>query len=165
MIWQTTANELKMKEYEEILRKRIYLQRLPSRIDKIINPTIDPIQLLLANPMLNKDRRVSGISNCSKTILQYEFDLMTINLDTMQNIRHGHEELRLDLQNKLSQSNWTELIKQSIENRRQAMIERLETYLKHKLNTFFDAAPMASKPSPSPSPAATISPSEQYFYL
>ena len=111
MIWQTTAYELKMKEYEEILCKRIYLQRLPSRIDKIINQTIDPIQLLLTNPMLNNDRCASLISNCSKTILQYKFDLMTINLDTMHNIRHGHEELLLDLQNKLSQSSWTELFK------------------------------------------------------
>jgi hypothetical protein len=144
MIWQTSADELKMKEYEEILRKRIYLQRLPSGIDTIINQSIDPIQLLLSNPILNKDRRASLISSCSKTITQYKFDLMTINLDTIQNIRHGHEKLLLDLQNQLSQSNWTELIKTTIKNRQQAMLERHEIYLEHKLNTFFDEAPMAS---------------------
>jgi len=144
MIWQTSADELKMKEYEEILRKRIYLQRLPSGIDTIINQSIDPIQLLLSNPILNKDRRASLISSCSKTITQYKFDLMTINLDTIQNIRHGHEKLLLDLQNQLSQSNWTESIKKTIKNRQQAMLERHEIYLEHKLNTFFDEAPMAS---------------------
>jgi len=144
MIWQTSADELKMKEYEEILRKRIYLQRLPSGIDSIINQSIDPIQLLLSNPILNKDRRASLISSCSKTITQYKFDLMAINLDTIQNIRHGHEKLLLDLQNKLSQSNWAELIKKTITNRQQAMLERHEIYLEHKLNTFFDEAPMAS---------------------
>jgi hypothetical protein len=144
MIWQTSADELKMKEYEEILRKRIYLQRLPSGIDTIINQSIDPIQLLLSNPILNKDRRASLISSCSKTITQYKFDLMTINLDTIQNIRHGHEKLLLDLQNQLSQSNSTELIKKTIKNRQQAMEERHEIYLEHKLNTFFDEAPMAS---------------------
>jgi len=144
MIWQTSADELKMKEYEEILRKRIYLQRLPSGIDTIINQSIDPIQLLLSDPILNKDRRASLISSCSKTITQYKFDLMTINLDTIQNIRHGHEKLLLDLQNQLSQSNWTESIKKTIKNRQQAMLERHEIYLEHKLNTFFDEAPMAS---------------------
>ncbi len=61
---------LKTKENEELLRKRIHLQRLPSGIDKIINQTIDPLQLLLANPALNKDRRASLISDSSKTITQ-----------------------------------------------------------------------------------------------
>jgi len=145
MIWQKTADELKMKEYEEILRKRIYLQRLPSGIDTIINQTIDPIQLLLSNPILNKDQCASLVSSCSKTITQYKFDLMTINLDTIRNIKHGHQELLMSLQQKLSQSNWNESITKAIENRQQAMMERHEIYLKHKLNTFFDEAPTASE--------------------
>jgi len=142
-MWQTTADELKTKEYEEILRKRIFLQRLPSAIDKIINQSIDPIQLLLANPRLNKDRRASFISCCSKTITQYKFDLMTLNLDIIQNITRGHQQLLIDLQEKLLQSNSTELLKETIENRRQAMRKRHEIYLKYKLNTFFDEAPAA----------------------
>ncbi|KAF9761758.1 hypothetical protein NGRA_2407 [Nosema granulosis] len=143
MIWKTTAEEFKTKEHEEILRKRVYLQRLPSGLDKIIDQSIDPIQLLLANPILNKDRRASLISTCSKTITQYKFDLMTINLDTIQNIRRDHQELLVDLKKKLSHSDWTELMKQAIEHRQQAMMERHEIYLKHKLNTFFDEAPTA----------------------
>ena len=143
MIWQTIANDLKMKEYEEILRKRIYLQRIPIKIDKIINQSIDPIELLLSNPILNKDQRASLISTCSKTITQYKFDSMTIKLDTIQNIRHAHQELLLDLGKKLSQSDWTNLVKQAIEKRQQTMIERHEIYIKHNLNTFFDEAPTA----------------------
>ena len=144
MIWHETANELQMKEYEEILRRRIFLQRLPSGIDKIINQSIDPIQLLLANPILNKDRRASLISSCSKTITKYKFDLVTINLDTIQNIRRGHEQLLIDLKDKLSHSDCIETIKQAIEHRQKAMQERHEVNLKHKLNTFFDEAPTAS---------------------
>jgi len=143
MIWQTTVDELKSKEYEEILRKRIFLQRLPSGIDKIINQSIDPIQLLLSNHILNKDRRASLISSCSKTITQYKFDLMILNLDIIQNIRRGHEQLLIDLQEKLSKSISTESLKQAIENRQQAMRKRHEIYLNHKLNTFFDEAPTA----------------------
>ena len=144
MIWQSTADELKTKEYQEILRKRIFLQRLPSGIDKIINQSIDPIQLLLSNPVINKDRRASSISSCSKTITQYKFDLMSLNLDIIEDIKRGHQKLLMDLQDKLIQSNCTETLKQAIENRQEAMRERYNIYLKHKLNTFFDEAPTAS---------------------
>jgi hypothetical protein len=137
------SDELKIKEYEEILRKRIYLQRIPSEMDRMINQSIDSIQNLLSNPILNKDRRASLISTCSKTITQYKFDLMTINLETIAYIKHGHEEILVDLQMKLNQSNWNESMKKTIGNRQQAMKERHEIYLKHKLNTFFDEAPMA----------------------
>ena len=95
---------------------------------------------MLSNPSINEDRRASLISNCSKTIAQYKFDLMTINLDTIQNIRRGHEQLLIDLQEKLLQS-CNESLKQAIENRQQAMRKRHEIYLKHKLDTFFDEAP------------------------
>jgi hypothetical protein len=144
MIWETTANELQTKEYEEILRKRISLRRLPSAIDKTINQSIDPIQLLLSNPMINKDRRASLISSCSKTITQYKFDLMILNLDTIQNIASGHQQLLTNLQEKLLQSNWIDSLKQIVINRQEAMRKRHEIYLKHKLNTFFDEAPAAS---------------------
>ncbi|CAF1153797.1 unnamed protein product [Rotaria sordida] len=121
-IWQTTANELKTKETEELLRKRIYLQRLPSEIDTIINKSMKDLQVLLENPALNKDRRASLISDSSKTITQYKFDLMTINLDTLQNIRHGHQQVLVDLHTKLSRSIWSDLLKRAIENRQQAIV-------------------------------------------
>jgi hypothetical protein len=35
-------------------------------------------------------------------------------------------------------------MKEAIENRQQAMRKRHEIYLKHKLSTFFDEAPMAA---------------------
>ena len=132
-----------MRECEEILRKRIYLQRLPSGIDNIINQSIAPIQLLLRNPVINRDRRASASSSCSKTITQYKFDLMALNIDIIKDIRHGHEELFRTLHGKLLQSNASDLLKQTIENRRQAMRQRHEAYLQHHLNTFFDEAPMA----------------------
>ena len=144
MIWETTANELQTKEYEEILRKRIFLRRLPSGIDKVIDQSIDPIQLLLSNPVLDKDQRASLISYCSKIITQYKFDLMILNLDTIQNINSGHRQLHIDLEEKLVQSNCTVSLKEVIKSRAQSMRKRHEIYLKHKLNTVFDEAPMAA---------------------
>src|SRR4051794_922777 len=101
MIWQTTADELKTKEYEAILRKRIFLQRLPSAIDKIINQSIDPIQLLLVNPAISPDRRAMATSTCSKLITQYKFDLMSLNIGIMEDIQRGHQQSLRDLQGQL----------------------------------------------------------------
>ena len=60
---------------------------------------------------------------------------MTINADTIRNIRRGHEQLLSDLKDKLSKSDYVEAIKQAIENRQKAMHERYEVNLKYKLNT------------------------------
>jgi hypothetical protein len=89
---------------------------------------------LLLNHILNKDRRASLISSCSKTITQYKFDLMILNINIIQNIRRGHEQLLIDLQEKLSKASCTQSMTQAIRNRH-------EIYLKHKLNIFFDEAP------------------------
>ena len=144
MIWDTTANELQTRECEAILRQRIYLRRLPSELDQTINRSVDPIQLLLANPTLNKDRRAGLISSCSKTITQYKFDLMTLNLDIIQNILDGHQQLLAEFEEKSAQYNCILLLKEIIRNRQQVMRQRHELYLQHKLNTFFDQAPMAT---------------------
>ncbi|CAF4053490.1 unnamed protein product, partial [Adineta steineri] len=87
---------------------------------------------MLSNPLLEKDRRTGLISKYSKTITQYKFDLMTLNLTTFQNIIYGHQQILIDLQEKLLKS-CNESLKQAIENRQEAMKKRHEIYLKHKL--------------------------------
>ncbi|CAF1385241.1 unnamed protein product [Adineta steineri] len=140
MIWQVTADALKIKEKQEILRKQIFLQQLPVNIDNIIDQSIDHVQPMLSNPLLEKDRRAGLISKYSKTITQYKFDLMTLNLNTFQNIIYGHQQILIGLEEELLKS-CNEALKQAIENRQEAMKKRDEIYLKHKLNTFFDEAP------------------------
>ncbi|CAF4710848.1 unnamed protein product [Rotaria sp. Silwood2] len=115
-IWQTTFDILKTKEQEEILRKRIFLRRLPTTYDKMIDKSLDYIEPMLSNQVLDKDRRACLVSNYSKTITQYKFDLMTLNLDTLQNVIRGHQQILNDLQQKLLQY-CHELMIQAIENR------------------------------------------------
>jgi hypothetical protein len=131
-----------MNQHEEVLRRRIFLRRLPTGIDDIINRSIAAIESLLSNPVIDNDRRASLASSCSKTITQYKFDLLTLNLHTIQNIRRGHQLVLVELQLKLLQSDWPQAMKQVIENRRQLMVKRHEHYLKNKLQSFFDEAPM-----------------------
>ncbi|CAF4900250.1 unnamed protein product [Rotaria sp. Silwood2] len=65
---------------------------------------------------------------------------MALNLDTIQNVIRGHQQILNDLRNKLSQL-CPELMIQAIENRQKAMQKRHQIYLKHKLHTFFDEVP------------------------
>ncbi|CAF1056746.1 unnamed protein product [Adineta steineri] len=97
MLWQVTMNELETKEKQEILRKQIFLQRLPATIDKTIDQSVDRVQSILSNPVLDKDRRASLILTCSKTITQYKFDIMALDLNIFQNIIYGHQQILIDL--------------------------------------------------------------------
>ena len=101
------------------------------------------IEPMLFNSVLDKDRRAGLISNYSKMITQYKFNLMSLNLDTLETIRRGHRELLVKLQEKIAQL-CNDTLQQAIRDRQQAMEQRHSKFLDHKLNTFFDEAPAAS---------------------
>ena len=111
-------------------------------MDTSIDRTVDPIETQLADPMIDKDRRASLGSACSKLVTQYKFDMMCLNLQIIQAIRRGHQTLLSALLKELSESQWPESVKQQIIDRQNKMVERHELYLAHRLNTFFDEAPM-----------------------
>ena len=104
---------------------------------------MDHIQPMLFNSVLDKDRRAGLVSNYSKTITQYKFNLMSLDLNTMETIRRGHRELLVNLQGKIAQS-CNDTLQQAIRDRQQTMEQRHSRYFDHKLNTFFDEAPTAS---------------------
>jgi hypothetical protein len=150
MIWQAVANEFKVKEQQEILRKRISLQRISPSLDKSIDQSIETIQKMLSTSVLNKDKRASLASQCSKTVTQYKYDLMMLTLATTENIIRGHEQMAMNLKKKLlliDNANLqlsTEELLQTIKHREEIMKKRFETMVQYKVNTFFDEAPMAS---------------------
>ena len=139
-IWQTTGNLLKFKEQEEILQKRIYLRRLPDGLNQLIDESLTFIKPALMNDVIDNDRRACLASKCSKTITQYKFDLMALNLDALEQTIRGHEQTLKDLQLKLFQICHDTMI-QAIEKRQNLMRERHVVYLQYKLQTFFDEAP------------------------
>ena len=98
---------------------------------------------MLANSVLDKDRRAGLISDYSKAITQYKFDLMSLNLNTLENIRRGHQQKRIDLEGKISQC-CNDLAIQALKNRQQTMEKRHKKFLQYTLNTFFDEAPATS---------------------
>ena len=114
-------------------------------MDKKIDETTCDIESLLVDRCMDKDRRASLVSDCSKAITQYKFDLMTINLNALQTIRHGEQQLIADLRQRLAQSSADDAVKLAIEERIQTMVQRHDAYLRHKLQTFFDDAPTAAE--------------------
>ncbi|CAF1411789.1 unnamed protein product [Rotaria sordida] len=92
----------------------------------------------------DEDQRASLISTCSKTITQYKFDLMSLNLDIIENIKRGHQQQLLLLQDKLIQSNCNETLKQAIINRQEAMRARHEIRRRRRSNIFIYKTTTAS---------------------
>ena len=89
---------------------------------------------MLANSVLDKDRRAGLISDYSKAITQYKLDLMSLNLNTLENIRRGHQQKRIDLEGKISQC-CNDSLEQAIKIRRETMEKRPTKFLQYTLNT------------------------------
>lgn len=79
------------------------------------------------------------------TVTQYKFDLMKMDLETIQMTQRDQRSLLVTLQNELLETMPTETLQQLIVNRRENIIQRHEIQLRHKLKTFFDEAPMAKE--------------------
>jgi hypothetical protein len=122
-IWQATADELRTKEEEEILRKLISLKRLLTKIDKLVNQLVDDNRITFSNPFLDPDQRASFISRCSKTIVQCKFNLMQVQVDQLETAVRRHQLSFISLKEKLTQLNkenpaiYTTLLVDTIEDR------------------------------------------------
>ncbi|CAM4796358.1 unnamed protein product [Rotaria magnacalcarata] len=146
--WQAIADEQKALEEMEVLRKRASLKRLPKSLDNLVDQSADNIQTMLSRSILNKDRRASMASRCSKTITQYKGDLMEIAITIAYDTARGHAQLAFDTKNKLrlldrnaSQSTM-ELIIKAMEIRAENMKKRAQELLQYKLMSFFELAPV-----------------------
>ena len=148
LIWQGTADQCKAEGDLAILRKRVFLKRLPASLDSVINQSIEHLRTLLSDPNLNKDRRAVLASQLSKMITQYKFDLVALNIATLEDSSRAHAQVVIGAKNQLllldgdpPPSSIQELI-QAIELRQENMKQRAEELLKRQLQTFFEQAPM-----------------------
>lgn len=111
-------------------------------MDHSIDHTLTYVKPILMNTIIDKDQRASIACKYSKTITQYKFDLMALNIDTLQHIIRRYQQSLKELHVQLYETCNQSLI-EAVENRLQAMRERHHVYLNYKLQTFFDDAPMA----------------------
>ncbi|CAF1532339.1 unnamed protein product [Rotaria sordida] len=130
-LWEITADEQKTKEQQQILEQRIYLKRLPPKIDQMVDQLLDDDnRTILYNPFLDPDQRANFASRCSKIIIQSKFLLMTTLLDDFAIVTHRYNLTLTNLNDKLFSLNkenphvYTSSLLNVIEERRQAMIQR-----------------------------------------
>ena len=146
-IWQATADELRTKEQSEILRQRILLKRLPAKTDQMINQLLVDNKETLSKTLLDEKQCTSIASRCSKAIVQCKFNLMLIQIDELEAVIRHHHATLIRLQEQLSKLNrekpflYTIVLLDTIEERRQAMIQRFFRMRQQTLKTFFDEAP------------------------
>lgn len=124
-----------MKDQEEILRKRIDLRQLPSRIDQTVNQTMSYLETFLNDPMMDENGRASYTLACSKLMTQYKLDLACLHLRIIQDIRCNYQKVLSALMKELSKLNWMDSIKQAIIDRQNQIVERYEICLQRKLKT------------------------------
>jgi negative regulator of replication initiation len=125
----------------------VFLKRLAASLDTVINQSIEHLRTLLSDPNLNKNRRAILTSHLSKMITQYKFDLVALNIATLEDSVRAHAQVTIDAKNELllldgdqPQSSTQEFV-QAIETRQDNMKQRAEELLNHQLHTFFDQAP------------------------
>ena len=147
LLWQGTADQCKAEGDLSTLRKRVFLKRLPASLVTVINRSIEHLRTLLSDPNLHKDRRAILVSHLSKMITQYKFDLVALNIATLEDSARAHAQVTIDAKNELllldqdkSQSSAQDLI-QAIETRQHNMEQRAEELLNHQVQTFFEQAP------------------------
>lgn len=137
MIWKTTSIIMTMREQESVLRKSILSEKLSNIYDAIVNQLMGLHEPLPNNEVLDEEQYNQLTSCYSQAMTQFKFQLMTLNLDTIQHLLHGYQQIFNELQRKLSVCCNEHLI-EAIEKRQQVMKETHELYLEHKLNTFSD---------------------------
>ena len=113
----------------------------------MINQSIEHLRTLLSDPNLHKNRRAILASHLSKLITQYKFDLVALNIATLEDSARAHAQVAIDAKNELllldrdkPQAPTQDLI-QTIETRQDNMKQRAEELLTHQLQTFFEQAP------------------------
>lgn len=150
MIWQTGKDKLHAEEEEAILKQRIYSKRLPSSFS-ILDHSIENIENMLRQLVLNRDKCVTLSYRQLKTIGQFKYDMIVLTITTAEDTVRSHTNIGPDEKKKLidiTTHGQLPLPKSLIQSmnaitaRQTNMIQRSQIILKKKLSVF-DDAPMA----------------------
>ncbi|CAF4205375.1 unnamed protein product [Rotaria sordida] len=150
VIWQATKDKLQAEEEVAILKQRIYTKRLPAS-DAILDYSIDPIENMLKQPALNKDKRATLSFRRLKTIAQFKYDMMVLTIATAEETVRSHISIIANEKKKLidnTSGGQVPLPKpliqlmNAITARQTNMVQRSQYILQQKLSVF-DNAPVA----------------------
>ncbi|CAF5006920.1 unnamed protein product, partial [Rotaria socialis] len=146
IIWQAAQSKLHAEEQLAILKQRIYTKRLPSSLN-ILDHSIDNVEHLLKQSIINRDKSATLSFRRLKTIAQFKYDIMTLEMTTVEEIIRSHVNIIADEKRKLIDSAGGQVpipkslvqIMNAIAARQSNMVQRSQCILKKKLSVFDDA--------------------------
>ncbi|CAF1492095.1 unnamed protein product, partial [Adineta steineri] len=103
IIWQATFDKQHMEEYVAILKQRIYTKRLPASFG-ILDHSIDNAEQMLKQLVLHADKRATLSSRRLKTIAQFKYDLLTLEITTSEELIRSHTNIIANEKKKLTDS-------------------------------------------------------------
>ncbi|CAF2168445.1 unnamed protein product, partial [Rotaria magnacalcarata] len=146
IIWQAAQSKLHAEEQLAILKQRIYTKRLPSSLN-ILDHSIDNVEHLLKQSIINRDKSATLSFRRLKTIAQFKYDIMTLEMTTVEEIIRSHVNIIADEKRKLIDSAGGQVpipkslvqVMNAIAARQSNMVQRSQCILKKKISVFDDA--------------------------
>jgi hypothetical protein len=143
VIWKATVDKQQAEEHVAVLKQRIYTKRLPASFN-LLDRSIDNTEKLLAQAVLDRDKRSTLADRRQKAIAHFKYELMTIQIATAEELVRSHATVIANTKDTLA-SGQVPLSKSlialfnAIAARQRNIMQRAQLVTKHKLSFFEDA--------------------------
>ena len=101
MIWKATVDKQLAEEYVAVLKQRIYTKRLPASFN-LLDRSIDHTEKLLAQTVLDGDKRSTLADRRQKAIAHFKYELMAIQIATAEELVRSHVTVIANKKEKLT---------------------------------------------------------------
>ncbi|CAF4027856.1 unnamed protein product [Adineta steineri] len=92
IIWQATTDKQKAEQNVAILKKRLYIKRLPASYS-VLDHSIDNIEKMVQNLALHQDESATILSRRQKMIGQFKYDMILLEISTSEQIARNHTNI------------------------------------------------------------------------
>ncbi|CAF3918662.1 unnamed protein product [Adineta steineri] len=92
IIWQATMDKQKAEQNIAILKKRLYIKRLPASYS-VLDHSIDNIEKMAKNLALHQDESATILSRRQKMIGQFKYDMILLEISTSEQIARNHTNI------------------------------------------------------------------------
>ncbi|CAF1495644.1 unnamed protein product, partial [Adineta steineri] len=92
IIWQATMDKQQADQNVAILKKRLYIKRLPASYN-VLDHSIDNIEKMVQNLALHQDESATILSRRQKMIGQFKYDMILLEISTSEQIARNHTNI------------------------------------------------------------------------
>ncbi|CAF1403704.1 unnamed protein product [Adineta steineri] len=103
IIWQATMDKQQAEQNVAILKKRLYIKRLPASYN-ILDHSIGNIGKMIKNLALDQDESATILSRRQKMIDQFKYDMIFLEISTSEQIARNHTNIIASEKKKIIES-------------------------------------------------------------